>query len=174
MALMISPGSICYRPTSFLTALAVPSGCSTTIPSSAPVGQGLSSRSRQTSKSSGPSSTPTRTNTTKSTAPNTYHRMSHHHPQQHLPDLECNGSLSWSNIKPGATVHGSFQVMNIGDNDSLLNWTVNNTPTWGTWTFTPSSGESLTPSTGTGDRPGARGRTQGEERGVPRKYHDRQ
>jgi hypothetical protein len=63
----------------------------------------------------------------------------------HLPDLECNGSLSWSNIKPGATVHGSFQVMNIGDNDSLLNWSVNNTLTWGTWTFNPSSGEGLTP-----------------------------
>jgi hypothetical protein len=38
--------------------------------------------------------------------------------------------------------------MNIGDNDSLLNWTVNNTLTWGTWTFTPSSGESLTPAQG--------------------------
>jgi hypothetical protein len=34
--------------------------------------------------------------------------------------------------------------MNIGDNDSLLNWTVNNTMTWGTWTFKPSSGEDLT------------------------------
>jgi len=66
-------------------------------------------------------------------------------PPLHFPDLECNGSLSWSNIKPGATVHGSFQVMNIGDNDSLLNWTVNNTMTWGTWTFKPSSGENLTP-----------------------------
>ena len=69
-------------------------------------------------------------------------------PKPHVPDLECNGSLSWSNIKPGATVHGSFQVMNIGDNDSLLNWTVNNTLTWGTWTFTPSSGEGLTPELG--------------------------
>jgi hypothetical protein len=66
----------------------------------------------------------------------------------HLPDLECNGSLSWSNIKPGGTVHGSFLVMNIGDNDSLLNWSVNNTLTWGTWTFTPSSGEHLTPAQG--------------------------
>jgi hypothetical protein len=66
-------------------------------------------------------------------------------PQPHIPDLECNGSLSWSNIKPGATVYGSFQVMNIGDNDSLLNWTINNTLTWGTWTFSPSSGEGLTP-----------------------------
>jgi hypothetical protein len=66
-------------------------------------------------------------------------------PQHHIPDLECNGSLSWSNIKPGATAYGSFQVMNIGDNDSLLNWTINNTLTWGTWTFSPSSGEGLTP-----------------------------
>jgi hypothetical protein len=29
-----------------------------------------------------------------------------------------------------------------------LNWTVNNTLTWGTWTFTPSSGEGLTPELG--------------------------
>jgi len=69
-------------------------------------------------------------------------------PPPHRPDLECNGSLSWSNIKPGATVHGTFQVMNMGDNDSLLNWTVNNTLTWGTWTFKPSSGENLTPAQG--------------------------
>jgi hypothetical protein len=62
-----------------------------------------------------------------------------------IPDLECTGSLSWSDIKTGAIVHGHFQVMNIGDSDSLLKWTVNNTPTWGTWTFTPSSGEDLTP-----------------------------
>ncbi len=66
-------------------------------------------------------------------------------PPPHRPDLECNGSLSWSNIKPGGTVHGSFQVTNIGDNDSLLNWTVNNTLTWGTWTFSLSSGGNLTP-----------------------------
>jgi hypothetical protein len=66
----------------------------------------------------------------------------------HLPNLECNGSLSWSDIKPGGTVHGSFQVMNIGDNDSLLNWTIHNTLTWGNWTFTSSSGEGLTPELG--------------------------
>jgi hypothetical protein len=63
-------------------------------------------------------------------------------------DLECTGNLSWSNIKPGGTVHGSFQVQNVGDPGSLLNWTINNTLTWGTWTFTPSSGEDLTPAQG--------------------------
>jgi hypothetical protein len=63
--------------------------------------------------------------------------------------LECNGSLSWSDIKPGATVHGSFQVQNVGDPGSLLNWTVDSSNlTWGTWTFTPSSGEDLTPEQG--------------------------
>jgi hypothetical protein len=69
-------------------------------------------------------------------------------PPPPVPHLGCTGSLSWSNIKPGGTVHGSFQVQNIGDNGSLLNWTINNTITWGAWTFTPSSGEDLTPELG--------------------------
>ena len=65
------------------------------------------------------------------------------------PDLDCTGSLSWSDIQPGETVHGSFQVQNIGDSGSLLNWTVNSSSlTWGTWTFTPASGENLTPEEG--------------------------
>jgi hypothetical protein len=65
-----------------------------------------------------------------------------------FPDLECSGSLSWSDIKPGAIVHGNFHVRNIGDNHSLLNWTINNTLTWGSWTFTPPSDEGLTPEQG--------------------------
>ena len=69
-------------------------------------------------------------------------------PQNNTPDLNCTGSLSWSDIKPGSTVHGSFQVRNVGDPGSLLNWTVNNSLTWGTWTFTPASGENLTPEQG--------------------------
>ncbi len=66
-------------------------------------------------------------------------------PVQPAPNLECIGNLSWSNIKPGATVHGSFQVMNIGNISTLLNWTVNNTITWGNWTFSPISGQNLAP-----------------------------
>jgi hypothetical protein len=66
-----------------------------------------------------------------------------------IPDLDCLGSLSWSDIKPGGTVHGSFQVRNVGDPRSLLNWSVNSSSlTWGTWTFTPASGENLTPEQG--------------------------
>jgi hypothetical protein len=64
------------------------------------------------------------------------------------PDLDCNGQLSWTDTKPGATVTGSFQVMNIGDQHSLLNWTIASYPDWGTWTFTPSSGANLTPQDG--------------------------
>ena len=64
------------------------------------------------------------------------------------PDLDCVGSLSWSDIKPGAAVDGSFQVRNVGAAGSLLNWTVNNSLSWGTWTFTPQSGQNLTPEQG--------------------------
>ena len=70
-------------------------------------------------------------------------------PEPEVPNLDCSGSLSWTRIKPGATVNGSFQVQNIGDTGSLLNWTINTSSiSWGTWTFTPLSGENLTPEDG--------------------------
>lgn len=70
-------------------------------------------------------------------------------PVPNTPDLDCSGSLSWTNVQPGATVNGSFQVQNIGDAGSLLNWTVNTSSiTWGTWSFTPASGKNLTPEDG--------------------------
>lgn len=61
------------------------------------------------------------------------------------PDLEINGELSWTDIKPGATVEGSFEVSNVGDDSSLLNWEIESHPNWGTWTFDPNSGNDLTP-----------------------------
>ena len=70
-------------------------------------------------------------------------------PQIPIPDLDCSGSLSWSDVKPGATVRGSFQVQNVGDAGSLLNWTVDRSSlSWGTWTFTPETGDHLTPEQG--------------------------
>jgi hypothetical protein len=65
-----------------------------------------------------------------------------------VPDLECEGSLSWSKVKPGSTVTGTFNVKNVGDPDSLLNWKVDTYPSWGTWTFTPSNGTNLKPADG--------------------------
>ncbi len=65
------------------------------------------------------------------------------------PDLYCIGDLSWTDVKPGSTVTDTFKVQNIGDPGSLLDWEVTEWPQdWGTWTFTPSSGENLTPEDG--------------------------
>jgi len=64
------------------------------------------------------------------------------------PDLDCSGSLSWTNVEPGTIANGHFQVQNIGATDSALNWKVESFPDWGTWSFAPASGEGLTPEEG--------------------------
>lgn len=61
------------------------------------------------------------------------------------PDLDCEGELRWTDVKPGDVVSGSFEVSNIGDPGSLLNWEIKSKPDWGDWTFDPSSGTGLTP-----------------------------
>ncbi|MDH7517543.1 MAG: lectin like domain-containing protein [Candidatus Thermoplasmatota archaeon] len=60
------------------------------------------------------------------------------------PDLNCEGNLNWPKIKPGATVTGNFTVENIGEPLSELDWEITEWPNWGTWTFTPISGNDLT------------------------------
>jgi len=65
------------------------------------------------------------------------------------PNVDCSGSLSWSNVRPGQKVNGSFQVQNIGLSHSMLNWTVDpSSLDWGTWSCIPTSGENLTPEDG--------------------------
>ena len=64
------------------------------------------------------------------------------------PDLNCNGILSWTNIKSGDTVNDSFTVENIGEPASELDWEIESDPDWGTWTFTPLNGENLNPEDG--------------------------
>jgi hypothetical protein len=60
-------------------------------------------------------------------------------------DLECTGSLSWTDIQPGQTVNGNFQLQNIGETGSLLNWKINTSSlAWGTWSYTPEYGVNLT------------------------------
>ena len=59
------------------------------------------------------------------------------------PDLDCDGTLTWNDIKPGATVQGTFTVSNIGDPLSVLSWEITSYPDWGTWSFIPSSGTNL-------------------------------
>lgn len=63
-------------------------------------------------------------------------------------DLDCQGSLNWIDIKVGDTLNGSFNLQNIGDNSSVLNWGIELQPNWGTWSFNPSSGKNLTPEDG--------------------------
>jgi hypothetical protein len=66
----------------------------------------------------------------------------------HFSDLETNGSLRWDNVAPGEVVQGSFTVRNNGEAQSTLNWSVNATPSWGSWTLNPSSGQNLMPEQG--------------------------
>jgi len=61
-----------------------------------------------------------------------------------IPDLDCDGSLSWTEVTPGETVTGTFTVENIGDEDSLLDWEIESYPDWGSnWTFDPDGGTDL-------------------------------
>lgn len=57
--------------------------------------------------------------------------------------IYCEGNLHWEDKKAGSTVTGSFIVENIGEEGSLLNWKIDTSPTWGTWTFTPNNGTGL-------------------------------
>jgi C1A family cysteine protease len=66
-----------------------------------------------------------------------------------IPDLHGEGSLSWSKVKPGATVMGNFTIQNVGDPTSELDWTISEWPDWGEWTFSPENGTDLTPEDGT-------------------------
>jgi hypothetical protein len=63
-------------------------------------------------------------------------------------DLYCIDSIAWTGVKPGSTVHGSFELKNKGSAGSELNWEIYYYPSWGTWSFNPSSGSNLKPEDG--------------------------
>jgi len=67
-----------------------------------------------------------------------------------IPDLDCEGEIRWSNIKPTSNVSATIYVKNIGDVGSNLKWRVCNYPTsWGSnWVFNPDHGSNLKPSDG--------------------------
>ena len=65
--------------------------------------------------------------------------------QSSEPDLDCEGSFRFTNVKAGSVLNGNFQIKNIGGENSLLNWTISSFPSWGTWSFEPNSGDNLTP-----------------------------
>jgi len=61
------------------------------------------------------------------------------------PDLSCEGTLNWVDVKPLSTVKGNFTIENVGEPLSELSWKVKEWPTWGEWEFSPESGDDLTP-----------------------------
>jgi hypothetical protein len=65
-----------------------------------------------------------------------------------VPDLDCEGSLTWTRVQPGSTQTGTIYVKNVGDPGSNLNWEVCEEPNWGMWTFTPEDGSNLKPADG--------------------------
>ena len=65
-----------------------------------------------------------------------------------IPDLDCHGALSWTDVTTESNVTGSFTVENTGDPSSLLDWEIDSYPEWGTWSFDPDGGTGLTPEAG--------------------------
>lgn len=65
-------------------------------------------------------------------------------PDIDLPDLDVTGQLAWAQVPAGSTQTATLEVSNIGTLGSELDWEVDSFPSWGTWTFTPSSGTDLT------------------------------
>lgn len=64
------------------------------------------------------------------------------------PILNCDGILSWSNVKPGSTVSGTITIENIGAPNTYLDWEIESYPEWGDWIFNPINGTDLTPEYG--------------------------
>jgi len=64
------------------------------------------------------------------------------------PNLYGYGSLNWVDITPGDTITGTFTIRNNGDPESKLDWEITEYPDWGTWSFSPESGNDLTPEDG--------------------------
>lgn len=59
--------------------------------------------------------------------------------------LDATGVLVWNDVTPNATVSGVFSIQNTGSDESSINWSVVNWPSWGTWVFSPSNGTGLSP-----------------------------
>ena len=59
-----------------------------------------------------------------------------------------NHIISYEGYREPRDNKDSFEILNIGDNYSQLNWQIESYPSWGTWSFEPESGYGLTPEQG--------------------------
>lgn len=64
------------------------------------------------------------------------------------PNLKCTDNLVFGNVDPGQEVTKTMKVWNDGDSGTELDWKIDSRPSWGSWTFTPSSGDNLRPEDG--------------------------
>ncbi len=55
-------------------------------------------------------------------------------------DLECDGSIQWKKVTPGANIIDEFSIGNTGNAGSILHWQIESYPTWGSWNFSEESG----------------------------------
>ena len=66
-----------------------------------------------------------------------------------VPDLDVEpSSFSIDGVSTGEVITREFTVENIGEPLSQLDWEVTEWPEWGTWVFTPFSGNNLEPEEG--------------------------
>ncbi len=68
--------------------------------------------------------------------------------QQLDSDLNCDGEISWSKVKPNSLVTSNFTITNIGKPTSRLDWKIESYPEWGNWTFSQMCGYDLEPNDG--------------------------
>ena len=62
------------------------------------------------------------------------------------PDLDCEKEeFNWQNVPPGKVITDEFTIKNVGDPNSLLDWEIDDWPSWGSWEFNPISGYNLKP-----------------------------
>jgi len=64
------------------------------------------------------------------------------------PNLKCSANLHFGYVKLGQVIEDSIKIENVGGSGSELDWKFDSWPSWGTWTFTPSSGCNLKPEDG--------------------------
>ena len=65
-----------------------------------------------------------------------------------IADLECSGDLNFGQVSPGQEIEKVIKVENVGRQGTKLDWKIDNWPSWGTWKFSPSSGDNLKPEDG--------------------------